>query len=49
VRRAFPWDATVDPEQAARAVFAVLTQHVSAGEVEQVRHSLPKAIRELWP
>jgi uncharacterized protein (DUF2267 family) len=49
VRRAFPWDATVDPEQAARAVFAVLTEHVSSGEIEQVRHSLPKAIRELWP
>ena len=33
----------------ARAVFQVLTNHLSIGEVEGIRHCLPKEIRELWP
>ena len=37
------------PEQAARAVLRVVSDRVSAGEVEQVRHVLPESIRELWP
>ena len=37
------------PEQAARAVLGVLSERVSAGEIEQVRHVLPEAIREFWP
>lgn len=38
-----------NPEEATRAVFAVLNQHVSAGEIEDVRRMLPKKIRSLWP
>jgi uncharacterized protein (DUF2267 family) len=34
------------PEQAARAVLRVLSDRISAGEVEQVRHVLPESIRE---
>lgn len=41
-------DPTVDPERAARAVFAVLGRHVSRGEIEDVRQNLPESIRELW-
>ncbi|MGH2618454.1 MAG: DUF2267 domain-containing protein [Thermomicrobiales bacterium] len=37
------------PEQAARAVLRVLSERVSAGEIDEVRHVLPEAIRELWP
>ena len=36
-------------EQAVRAVLGVLAERVTAGEIDQVRHVLPKAVRELWP
>lgn len=44
------WDTTgMDGEEIARAVFAVMADHVSEGEVEDVKSNLPKEIRELWP
>jgi uncharacterized protein (DUF2267 family) len=39
----------VDPEQMARAVFAVLAQSVSAGEISDVKHAFPEDVRDLWP
>ena len=39
----------VDGQNAVCAVFRVLAQRVSAGEVDDVKRLLPKAIRELWP
>jgi uncharacterized protein (DUF2267 family) len=42
-------DDLVDPERVARAVFRVLAQRVSTGEIEDVRHVLPAEIRDLWP
>jgi uncharacterized protein (DUF2267 family) len=39
----------IDTEQAVRAVLRVLSERISAGEIEQVRHVLPEPIRELWP
>ena len=39
----------VDPEAVARAVFAVLSHHVSQGEIQDVRSIVPQEIRELWP
>ena len=35
-------------EHAVRAVFATLSRHVSAGEIEEVRNALTRDIRELW-
>jgi len=38
-----------NPEVAARAVFTVMNNHISAGEIEDVRQMLPDAVRALWP
>jgi uncharacterized protein (DUF2267 family) len=45
----FRKDPEVDPERIARAVFSLLNGKITKGEIEDVRHSLPKPIRELWP
>ncbi|MBW3633915.1 MAG: DUF2267 domain-containing protein [Chloroflexi bacterium] len=42
-------DYQIDTEKAARTVLRVLSDRISAGEVEQVRHVLPEPVRELWP
>ncbi len=39
----------VQPEAAARAVFALLEEHVSAGEIDDVVSCLPQELRPLWP
>jgi uncharacterized protein (DUF2267 family) len=38
----------IDPEEVTRAVFRVLPKHVTLGEIEHVKQSLPTDIRELW-
>jgi uncharacterized protein (DUF2267 family) len=40
---------SVDPTELAEAVFRVLERHVTAGEIEDVKRSLPADLRELWP
>ena len=40
-------DAT-QRERAVSAVFHLLDEEISGGEVEQVRHALPAEIREIW-
>ncbi len=42
-------DPGIDAEQVARAVFRLMSEHMTAGEIENVKHVLPKAVRELWP
>jgi uncharacterized protein (DUF2267 family) len=42
-------DILVESAQVAQAVFQVLSQRISAGEIEDVRHVLPAEIRSLWP
>lgn len=37
-----------NPESVVRAVFRLLSRHVSASEVEQVRQLLPAEVREFW-
>jgi len=49
VKTAFKDDVTLRPESVVRAVFRVLERHTSDGEIEDVKHSLPKALLELWP
>lgn len=42
-------EGSEDTEKAASAVFRVLTDHVSSGEIGQVKSQLPAEVRELWP
>jgi uncharacterized protein (DUF2267 family) len=39
----------LDPRDAARAVFATISRHVSPGQVGKIKQSLPEDIRRLWP
>jgi uncharacterized protein (DUF2267 family) len=39
----------VAPEDAVRAVFGVLGNHVAPGEIRDVKSVLPQDIRTLWP
>jgi len=38
----------VDPDEAIRAVFAVLSRHVSEGQIAKIREALPKSLSRLW-
>lgn len=38
----------VDPVEACRAVFCVLSRHVPEGQISKVRDSLPQSIRNAW-
>lgn len=38
-----------NPENAARAVFTVLSNEINDGEITHVRQMLPEAVRQLWP
>jgi uncharacterized protein (DUF2267 family) len=49
VAEEFRADDTLNPELIARAIFKVLADRVTAGEIEDVKHVMPAEIRELWP
>jgi len=49
IKDAFKDDFTSRPESIARAVFKVLARHTSEGEIDDIKHILPKALHELWP
>ena len=49
IRHHFARDPRVDAEQVARAVFTVLAHSISAGELADIQHMLPKEVNELWP
>jgi uncharacterized protein (DUF2267 family) len=49
IAAAFRGDERVNAEQVARAVFKVIAQHVTAGEIEDVKAGLPADVRSLWP
>jgi len=38
----------VDPDQAVRCVFGVLSRHVTEGQIAKVREALPKGLRQSW-
>jgi uncharacterized protein (DUF2267 family) len=41
-------DPTIRPEEALRATIHTLAWHVSAGELDDVAHVLPRRVAELW-
>lgn len=41
-------DAKAWPAEVARAVFAVMKRHVTAGEISDVIATLPRDVRSLW-
>ncbi len=49
IDKAFAGDPLDDTAEAVAAVFSLLTDRISAGEIEDVRRSLPAALRALWP
>ena len=49
VERDFGYDTNADFDVAINAVFRLLDRHISRGESFQVRNSMKKALRELWP
>ena len=48
IREAFDESPADDAESVCRAVFQVLGNHVSVGEIAHVKMTLPDEIRELW-
>jgi uncharacterized protein (DUF2267 family) len=42
-------DPAVDPEDVARAVFALLALRMPAAEVENAKAATPLALHNLWP
>ncbi len=49
IEQEFATGEPLDADRVARAVFALLTHHIAAGEIEHVKHVLPSDIRDLWP
>jgi uncharacterized protein (DUF2267 family) len=49
IKAPFKGDNAVDPEEVARAVFMLLSNRVTDGEIEDVKSVLPAEIRDLWP
>lgn len=49
VAAAFRGDQTVDPELVTRAAFKVLHQHITEGEIKDIKGLLPAGLRRLWP
>jgi uncharacterized protein (DUF2267 family) len=49
IDEAFKQDPLPSTAQAVMAVFELLSKKITAGEVEDVRNSLPEELRNLWP
>lgn len=49
VRDSFCHDPEVDTDKAIEAVFKLLDRPISHGEIVQVRNSMKKSLRQLWP
>jgi len=48
VRHRFPDGMSIDANHATRCVFQLLSEKISAGELNQIMGMLPPELRELW-
>ncbi|MDW6024791.1 DUF2267 domain-containing protein [Mesorhizobium sp. BAC0120] len=49
VEKSFGFETNIDFDTAINAVFKLLDRHISHGEIVEVRNSMKKSLRELWP
>lgn len=49
IESAFTTDPIDEPAEAIRAVFFVISNHISRGEVQDIASSLQRPLRDLWP
>lgn len=49
IRDEFRFESEAESGRIAQAVFKLLSAHVTAGEIDDVKHALPASVRELWP
>ncbi|HVS66048.1 MAG TPA: DUF2267 domain-containing protein [Thermoanaerobaculia bacterium] len=49
IRHHLSQGSNIDPRAATRAVFGLLSERISDGEIAHVRDVLPEEIRDLWP
>ncbi len=49
IDRAFKDDPIIFTPEAVSTAFALLSNKISAGEIDDVRHALPADLRALWP
>jgi uncharacterized protein (DUF2267 family) len=49
IEQQFKGDHRMDSEEIVRAVFTMLANCVTDGEIEDVKFVLPADIRDLWP
>jgi len=45
----FPRGCEFDPEHAVEAVFVLLSQKITQGEIEDLRQNFPKDLQDWWP
>jgi uncharacterized protein (DUF2267 family) len=49
IQQQFKGNGELNPEIVAHAVFSLLAKRITSGEIENVKHILPREIRDLWP
>jgi uncharacterized protein (DUF2267 family) len=49
IEQPFKADPLEHPSQGVIAVFELLSEKITSGEIEDVRHALPEELRNLWP
>jgi len=48
IDEAFPYRMNIDPETLVAAAFEVISDHISEGEIANVKSCLPPDIRKMW-